>query len=66
MAAVIVHGGAYTVPDSVAGAYLKGCRLAAEEAYKLLESGSSALDAGNKIMVTKPSYNCDSLQLRQL
>ena len=49
MAAVIVHGGAYTVPDAAVEASLEGCRLAAEKAYKLLESGNSALDAGKKL-----------------
>ncbi len=46
MAAVIVHGGAYAIPDSIADACVAGCREAAEKAYQVLKSGNSALDAG--------------------
>lgn len=46
MAAVIVHGGAYPVPDSIADDCIAGCRAAAEDGYKALTAGKSALDAG--------------------
>ena len=46
MAAVIVHGGAYTIPDSIVESSLRGCQLAAKLAHKALEDGKSALDAG--------------------
>ena len=55
MAAVIVHGGAYAIPDSVANSKVKGCQKAAEAAHKALIAGKSALDAG------KPH---DTLRLR--
>ena len=47
MAAVIVHGGAAAVPDSLVAGKVAGCEEAAEKAYKLLASGKSALDAGS-------------------
>lgn len=47
MAAVIVHGGAYAIPDAVAAVAETGCKEAAEKAYTALLSGKSALDAGN-------------------
>lgn len=46
MAAVIVHGGAYAVPDAIADASVTGCVEAAEKAYRVLQSGQSAVDAG--------------------
>ena len=46
MAAVIVHGGAYAIPDSIAEASLKGCQSAAKLAHRALLEGKSALDAG--------------------
>lgn len=46
LAAVIVHGGAYAVPDSIAEASIAGCRTAVDKACKILKSGKSALDAG--------------------
>ena len=47
MAAVIVHGGAYAIPDAIAEASVAGCKEAAEKAYQALKSGKSALDAGS-------------------
>ena len=46
MAAVIVHGGAYAIPDNIVEPSLRGCQLAAKLAHKALEDGKSALDAG--------------------
>ena len=46
MAAVIVHGGAYAIPDSIAGACVAGCERAATEGYTALLAGKSAIDAG--------------------
>ena len=43
---VIVHGGAYAIPDSIVDACIKGCARAATEAFKLLNAGRCALDAG--------------------
>lgn len=44
--AVIVHGGAFSIPDEIAEACAKGCVLAAKEAYEILRCGRSAIDAG--------------------
>ena len=46
MAAVIVHGGAYAIPDNIVEPSLRGCQLAAKLSHKALEDGKSALDAG--------------------
>ncbi len=43
---VIVHGGAYSIPDRLVALKLEGCRNAAESAYKALKEGKSAMDAG--------------------
>jgi isoaspartyl peptidase/L-asparaginase-like protein (Ntn-hydrolase superfamily) len=50
MAAVIVHGGAYTIPDGIVESSLRGCQLAAKQAHKALEDGKSALDAGTSLL----------------
>lgn len=49
MAAVIVHGGASAVPDAIVDVAVAGCKTAAERAYKILQSGKSALDAGTVV-----------------
>ena len=46
MAAVIVHGGAYAIPDSIAEDSLAGCREASECSYEALMNGKSAVEAG--------------------
>jgi len=46
MAAVIVHGGAYAIPDSIAEDSSAGCRAAAECSYEALVNGKSAVDGG--------------------
>ena len=47
MAAVIVHGGAYAIPDDIADRCEAGCREVSKRAYEVLKSGKSALDAGS-------------------
>lgn len=47
MVAVIVHGGACSIPSAIAEACVAGCVEAAEKANQLLLSGKSAVDAGN-------------------
>ena len=46
MAAVIVHGGAFSISDEMAPLCVKGCEEAASEAHKALVDGKSALDGG--------------------
>ncbi len=45
MEGIIVHGGAWAIPDRVVEAHLEGCRAAAEEGGQVLEGGGTALDA---------------------
>ena len=42
---IIVHGGAWTIPEDRKQAHLDGCRDAVEAAYPMLLDGMSALDA---------------------
>mmetsp|Transcript_36606 Transcript_36606/g.115145 ORF Transcript_36606/g.115145 Transcript_36606/m.115145 type:complete len:327 (-) Transcript_36606:61-1041(-) len=42
---VIVHGGAWAIPDAIKEANLRACEEAAARAYALLREGGSALDA---------------------
>lgn len=42
---IIVHGGAWDIPDILVQANIRGCELAAKEGYDRLESGASAMDA---------------------
>ncbi len=45
MNAIIVHGGAWAIPDDIARETRKGCRLAALLGKEVLDSGGSAVDA---------------------
>lgn len=45
MEAILVHGGAWAIPDRVRQAHLDGCRAAAAEGGRVLEAGGTALDA---------------------
>ena len=61
--AVIVHGGAFSIPDEIAEACAKGCVLAAKEAYEVLRCGRSAIDAGVKITYYKCTRNLDTTDM---
>jgi beta-aspartyl-peptidase (threonine type) len=43
--ALIVHGGAWDIPDDQVNAHINGCRSACEVGWRLLREGTSALDA---------------------
>ncbi|MFQ5977635.1 MAG: isoaspartyl peptidase/L-asparaginase [Candidatus Heimdallarchaeota archaeon] len=43
--AILVHGGAWDIPDDLVKVHLNGCREAAETGWKILKSQSTALDA---------------------
>lgn len=43
--AMIVHGGAWAIPDDQVEAHRQGCRAALAAGWAILESGGSALDA---------------------
>lgn len=60
MAAIIVHGGAFAIPDSLVDNSLKGCQSAVQDGYKILQSGGSALDAVERAVMTledNPIFN---------
>src|SRR5215470_16990701 len=43
--AIVVHGGAWSIPEEARGAHRAGCLAAAERGFSLLEAGGSAVDA---------------------
>ena len=42
---LVVHGGAWAIPDEMVEAHLNGVRNAVESGWRILEAGGSALDA---------------------
>ena len=42
---IIVHGGAWAIPDELACASVGGVKRAAEAGYQVLKNGGSALDS---------------------
>lgn len=42
---IVVHGGAWNIPDGLVEAHLKGCEAAAEKGYDELVRGESAVQA---------------------
>lgn len=49
--AIIVHGGAWRIPDDEHEAHKNGCRLAVLAGYQILAEGGSALDAVEKAVM---------------
>jgi beta-aspartyl-peptidase (threonine type) len=48
---LVVHGGAWAIPDDMVDAHLNGVRNAAAAGWRALESGASALDAVEEAVV---------------
>lgn len=48
---LVVHGGAWAIPDDMVEAHLKGVRNAADVGWRVLERGGSALDAVEEAVV---------------
>lgn len=44
-AVVVVHGGAWSIPDKLAKAVVDGVKMAAMDGFSVLERGGSSLDA---------------------
>lgn len=42
---VVIHGGAWAIPENISDASRNGVKLAARKAYEILKHGGSALDA---------------------
>jgi beta-aspartyl-peptidase (threonine type) len=49
--AVIVHGGAWDIPDDLVEGHIKGCDRAALQGHEILARGGSALDAVEEAVV---------------
>ncbi|MCY3413428.1 MAG: isoaspartyl peptidase/L-asparaginase [Candidatus Heimdallarchaeota archaeon] len=57
---VIVHGGAWAIPDETVDAHLKGVETACNVAFQLIEDGKSAIDAvevGISLMEDDPTFD---------
>lgn len=57
---IVVHGGAWYIPQEKREAYIGGCRRAAEVGWDALRSGASALDAVEaavRILEDDPTYD---------
>src|SRR5271170_697535 len=57
---LIIHGGAFAVPDASAEACKRGCREALEAGWRILAAGGSALDAVETAIVAledNPEYD---------
>jgi beta-aspartyl-peptidase (threonine type) len=48
---LLVHGGAWAIPDDMVEAHLNGVRNAIAAGWKILDNGGSALDAGEAAVV---------------
>ena len=48
---LVVHGGAWAIPDDMVEAHLKGVRNAIERSWQVLSAGGSALDAVEEAVV---------------
>src|SRR5439155_20185083 len=48
---LVVHGGAWAIPDDMVEAHLTGVRSAIDAGWRVLESGGSALDAVEESIV---------------
>jgi beta-aspartyl-peptidase (threonine type) len=42
---IVVHGGAWDMPDEVVEAHIRGCTAVSDRGFELLESGASAVEA---------------------
>jgi len=49
---MLVHGGAWAIPDGVLDAHLRGVRAAAAAGFEVLEEGGSCLDAVESAVMT--------------
>lgn len=57
---LIVHGGAWAIPDDQVEAHMAGCRRAAEVGWQLLSEGAAALDAVEaavRVMEDDPTFD---------
>jgi beta-aspartyl-peptidase (threonine type) len=56
--AIIVHGGAYAIPEDVKEACEIGCRVAAQAGYAVLAAGGSALDGVEAAIISLENNPC--------
>jgi len=57
---VIVHGGAWNIPDKAVNAHLNGVKIACQAAYRLLKEGGTAINAAEKcieLMEDDPTFD---------
>ncbi|MEF2146102.1 MAG: isoaspartyl peptidase/L-asparaginase [Desulfovibrionaceae bacterium] len=57
---ILVHGGAYDIPEQAHEAHRQGCKAAAEAGFAVLQAGGSALDAVEaavRVMEDDPTFD---------
>ena len=57
---IIVHGGAWNIPDDLVDAYLKGVENAVKAGWEILKSGGTAIDAVEaaiRVMEDDPTFD---------
>ncbi|UCC94260.1 MAG: isoaspartyl peptidase/L-asparaginase [Thermoplasmata archaeon] len=57
---IIVHGGAWAIPDRMVDSHLEGCRAAAQEGASVLSGGGTAVDAVEaavRVMEEDPTFD---------
>ena len=50
-AVILVHGGAWAIPDAMVESHLKGVNAAADAGWRALEKGGTALDAAEEAVI---------------
>ena len=51
---IVVHGGAWAIPDGVVEEHLRGVREAQAKGWSILDKGGSALDAVEETVISFP------------
>lgn len=60
-AAIVVHGGAWAIPDDLAEASVDGVKAAACEGFSVLQRGGSALDAAVRALEDNTVFDAGML-----
>ena len=60
---LVVHGGAWAIPDNMVEAHLNGTRQAVAAGWRVLEKGGSALDAAEESVVVMEDDEAESKQI---
>ena len=62
----MIHGGAWSIPDTLETASREGVKTAARSGYSVLSEGGSAIDAVTaavKVLEDDPAFDAGNIQL---